>query len=348
MSDMSPDGLEAPDPSDLRANGGWRRVAGSLVSLAVSGALLVALYRSLDLRLVGQTLLGADPVWLVVSVGIIVPITVLRAMRFFWVAPAGALPGVGEALRLTLAAAALNVFLPAKSGDLIKSYFVAKRSETSAGVSIAIVVYERLCDLFALIFWCLVGWLVGRPRVPGLPSFFWILLTGLGAACALLISSSRVALHGRAFMARAFPHRRLKRLRRIAQGWPDLLLMLRGRRRWIVGYSLFLWLVHLVQIWFFTVTLGVDVPFTVSASLSAVALMAGQLPFTVAGLGTRDVALVLLLAQYMAPESAAAMGMLVSTRSLLPPLLGLPIMWPYLSSAVGDARRWRRTMEQTG
>jgi hypothetical protein len=43
----------------------------------------------------------------------------------------------------------------------------------------------------------------------------------------------------------------------------------------------------------------------------------------------------------MTPESAAAMGVLISTRGLLPPLMGLPIMRPYLSSAVEDARRWR-------
>jgi uncharacterized protein (TIRG00374 family) len=278
----------------------------------------------------------------------ILPITVLRAFRFFWVAPAGALPGVGEALRLTLAATALNVFLPAKSGDLIKSYFVAKRSQTSAGVSIAIVVYERLSDGFALIFWCLVGFVVGRPDVPGLPSVFWVLLTALGAACGVLISLARVALYGRELMARVLPHRRFKKLRRASQGWPDLLLALHGRRRQIVAYSLFVWFVHLLQIWLFTITLAVDVPFTVCASLSAVALMAGQLPLTVAGLGTRDVALVLLLSPYMAPESAAAMGVLMSSRLLVPPLVGLPVMWPYLSSAVGDARRWWRTLEQAG
>jgi uncharacterized protein (TIRG00374 family) len=321
---------------------------GTLVSLVVSGVLLVALYRSLDVRLVGQTLLGADPFWLVVSVGVILPITALRAIRFFWVAPAGALPGVGEALRLTLAATALNVFLPAKSGDLIKSYFIATRTRTSAGVSIAIVVYERLGDLFALISWCLVGWFIGRPQVPGLPGYFWIVLLGLAAVSGVLVSSSRVAVHGRELMARAFPHRRLKKLRKVAQGWPDLLLMLRGRRRWIIAYSLFLWFVHLVQIWLFTITLAAEVPFPICASLTAVALMAGQLPFTIAGLGTRDVVLVLLLAPYMPAESAAAMGVLIATRAIVPPLIGLPLMWPYLSSAVGDARRWRQTMEQTG
>ena len=57
----------------------------------------------------------------------IVPITYLRGVRFYWVAPAGALPGIGEAFRLTLVASALNVFVPAKAGDLVKGYFVATR-----------------------------------------------------------------------------------------------------------------------------------------------------------------------------------------------------------------------------
>jgi uncharacterized membrane protein YbhN (UPF0104 family) len=96
----------------------------------------------------------------------------------------------------------------------------------------------------------------------------------------------------------------------------------------------------------FTLALSVGIPFTVCASLSAVALMAGQLPFTFAGLGTRDVALVVLLARYMAPESAAAMGILIATRGFLPPLIGAPMMWPYLSSVVEEARRWRRQVVQ--
>ena len=107
-------------------------------------------------------------------------------------------------------------------------------------------------------------------------------------------------------------------------------------------YSLALWFTHLVQIWLFTLALSVRVPFTVSASLSAVALMAGQIPLTFAGLGARDVVLVVLLARYMTPESAAAMGVLISTRNLLPPLMGLPIMRHYVSTAVEDARRWRQ------
>ena len=317
------------------------------LSLLISGVLLVVLYRSMDVHLIGEALLRADAFWLVISVGTILPITVMRAIRLFWVAPVGALPGMREALRLTLVASSLNLVVPAKAGDLVKSYFIAKRSHISMGVSVAIVVYERLCDLFAVIVWCLVGWIVGRPQVSGLPSQFWLLLGAFGAVCAIFVSSQRAAAALPALLARLPARRKLRRVHDLSRGWPDLLQLVKGRRRWIISFSLVLWFTHLFQIWLFTVALRVSVPFTVCASLSALALMAGQLPLTVGGLGTRDVALVFLLGRYIAPEAAAAMGILIVTRGLVPAVIGLPLMWPYLSSAVGEARQWRRQMEPT-
>ena len=338
---MSSEAAAPPAPTRIRG-----RKRGALLSLLVSGGLIYLLYRTLNLRQVGEALLTADRLWLVISIGMILPITALRAIRFFWVAPAGALPGIGEAFKLTLVSSALNVFVPAKAGDLIKSYFVAKRGHTTTGVAIAIIVYERLCDMFGLIFWCLLGWSVSRPEVTSLPAAFWLLLGGLGALCGILISSEWAAAVWRVVMMRLIPDGKLRKLRQLAVGWPDLLEVLRSRRQWIVPFSLLLWFAHLFQIWLFTVALSLHVPFTVCASLSAVALMAGQLPLTVAGLGTRDVALVVLLAPYMAPESAAAMGVLISTRNFLPPLIGIPLMRPYLASVIDDARRWRGGAEQ--
>ena len=245
------------------------RKRGALLSLLVSGGLIYLLYRTLNLRQVGEALLTADRLWLVISIGMILPITALRAIRFFWVAPAGALPGIGEAFKLTLVSSALNVFVPAKAGDLIKSYFVAKRGHTTTGVAIAIIVYERLCDMFGLIFWCLLGWFVGRPEVTSLPAAFWLLLGGLGALCGILISSEWAAAVWRAVMMRLIPDGKLRKLRQLAVGWPDLLEVLRSRRQWIVPFSLLLWFAHLFQIWLFTVALSLHVPFTVCASLSA-------------------------------------------------------------------------------
>jgi len=112
-------------------------------------------------------------------------------------------------------------------------------------------------------------------------------------------------------------------------------------------FSVFLWLVHLVQIWMFTVALSIQIPFLACVGLSAIALMAGQLPLTFAGLGARDVALVVLLRGYTTPEAAAALGLLIATRNLLPPLAAIPIMRPYVAAALGDARRWRDGIPRT-
>ena len=343
---MTSEALQPPAAPLPQRRQGWRRSPATLVSLVVSGALLIGLYRSMNMRLVGEALRGADRVWLVISLGMIVPITVMRALRFRWVAPATALTGVGEALRLTLVASALNAFVPAKAGDLIKSYFVAKRGNTSAGVAVAIIVFERLCDLFSLLFWCMVGWLVGGRQAAGVPSAIWPLLGAIGGVCAILILSERAADLWWAITARVLPRRKLRKLRDLAEGWPDLLRLLRGRRGGVVFFSLFLWLVHLTQIWMFTVALSVRIPFMVCASLSAVALLAGQVPLTFAGLGARDVALVVLLAGHMTPEEAAAMGILIATRGLLPPLAALPFMRPYLAAVARDARGWRARVER--
>jgi glycosyltransferase 2 family protein len=352
-SDDSP--LPAPlpvpvDPPAVAIAGqrpGWRPRGASLAGLLASAVLLAVLYRSLDFRLIVATLVRADKVWLVVSVFLILPITALRAIRFYWVAPAGALPSLGEALRLTLVSSALNVFIPAKAGDLVKSYFIATRSHTSAGVAVSVVLYERLCDLVGLITWCMLGYAVARPQVPGLPDIFWPLLGLFGCGCLVLIVSNRAATSLLTIATGLLPKRAPRQLRNLASGWPELVATLRGRRVWAVLFSLALWLAHLFQIWLFTVTLSARIPFTVCASLATVALMAGQLPFTLAGLGARDVALVLLLSRYMPRESAAALGILIATRNVLPPLCGLPLIGPYLSTIIDEARRWRSAAGQS-
>lgn len=319
------------------------------VSITVSALLLFALYRSLDVRQIGEALAKGDRLWMVLSVGLILPITMLRAIRFMWVAPPGALPGLAEATRLTLAASALNVFMPLKAGDLIKSYFVARRTSISAGTAVAVIVYERVCDLFGLLFWCLLGWAIARAALPEGWSIAAIPLLIIETFFAVLLVSMRAAAVWRFVTAHILPGSgRWKTLRTFADGWPDLLTVLSGRRRWILLFSLVLWLSHLFQIWLFTVALSAPVPFTACLTLAAIALLAGQMPLTIAGLGTRDVALVVLMSRYMPAETAAALGVLMSTRNFLPPLLGLPVMRPYLSSVVDEARRWQQQAAQVG
>jgi glycosyltransferase 2 family protein len=341
VSDLDAQALPPAVAAPTRPTSRWKPRGATLFSIALSAAILAALYRSIDVRLIVRDLRGVDTVWLLVSVGMIVPITLLRAVRFFLVAPRGTVAGTAEALRLTLVATAANVFLPAKSGDLVKSYFLAKGQWASAGVSVAVVVYERLCDLFGLITWCALGWFVARPAVSGVPTAVWPVLGVFGAGCGVLVSSETVAQFGPTLVARVLAGR-VQRLQMLADGWPRLFQALGARRTSVILLSLLLWLVHVIQIWMFTVALSIRMPFTVCVSLTAIALMVGQLPFAFAGLGARDVALVVLMRGYVRPESAAALGLLISTRNLLPPLAALAIVRPYVESLASDIGRARQ------
>jgi hypothetical protein len=261
-------------------------------------------------------------------------------MRFAWTAPKGAVSGVGEALRLTLVASAFNTFLPSKAGDLAKSLFVARVGRASAGVAISIVAYERASDVFGLLSWTVGAWLLNREKLGVLPDSVWILLGVLWIVSGVLVLSQRAAV----WFERVFDHLLrfpvFARLRGLAAGWPELHRELAGRKLFLAGFAFVLWFVQLVQIWLFSVAVGAGIPFVVCASLSAVALMIGQLPFTFSGLGARDVALVLLLAGHVPPETAAAMGILTATRGLLPPLAALPLLRQYFSM-VAESRGGR-------
>jgi uncharacterized membrane protein YbhN (UPF0104 family) len=64
------------------------------------------------------------------------------------------------------------------------------------------------------------------------------------------------------------------------------------------------------------------------------------LPLTLAGIGTRDAALILFYRPYLNAPTAAALGILCTMRYVLPALGGLPFLSSYLPSlrpAKGEA-----------
>ena len=96
--------------------------------------------------------------------------------------------------------------------------------------------------------------------------------------------------------------------------------------------SIVIWLLHLLQIWMFILALRAWAPFLANLALSPLAILAGLLPLTFAGVGTRDAALVFFYAPYFDAPTAAALGLLCTARYVLPALGGLPFAGPYLNS----------------
>ncbi|NEQ17581.1 MAG: UPF0104 family protein, partial [Moorea sp. SIO3E2] len=89
---------------------------------------------------------------------------------------------------------------------------------------------------------------------------------------------------------------------------------------------------HLLQIWLFILALNAWTPFLANLALSPLAILAGLLPLTFAGVGTRDAALIFFYQRYFPKEEAAALGLLCTSRYLLPAIGGLPFLGQYLTT----------------
>jgi hypothetical protein len=97
----------------------------------------------------------------------------------------------------------------------------------------------------------------------------------------------------------------------------------------VAATSILIWFGHLLQIWFFIFALQAWVPLLANLALSPLAILAGLLPLTFAGVGTRDAALILFYQPYFGQPIGAALGLLCTSRYFIPAVAGLPFLGKY-------------------
>lgn len=312
-----------------------------LLVLVISLVILAIIYGTIDLQRLVQTFQQCDRTWLAISLAMVIPQTVLTAVRFQYLVPNGARISLGEGNRLILAACTLNLFLPSKMGDLVKAYFMMDRGHLEGPLALSLVVFERACDLLSLLLWCAFGLLL----YPSKDWLFWVMtgsvLLGLVFLC-FLIGSRSFAMGCFSAIERGLRQQRFKR-------WSKLLLppILNLQRAWgtmhhffwsdrrrlihVSSLSLFIWFLHLLQIWFFVLTLRASVPFVTNLALSSLSILAGLLPLTFAGVGTRDAAIIAFYHPYMNSYTGAALGLLCTLRYLIPAIAGMPFLGHYIA-----------------
>ena len=311
-----------------------------LLSLVISLGLLAVLYWKIDLARLLPIFGGCDPLWMALSLAMVVPITLCTAWRLQQLMPRGGQLGFGEANRLILAASVLNLVLPSKMGDIAKAWFMRDRGQLDGSLALSLVVFEKSCDMLSLLLWCVFG-LTLYPRKDAL---FWTMTCAVVAmltAGVLLLASEKCARIFFGLGGRFAPERMKEILARLGASWSEM-----HRYFWesparllkVAGTSVFVWFLHLLQIWMFILALRAWAPFLANLALSPLAILAGLLPLTFAGVGTRDAALVFFYASYFTAPTAAALGLLCTARYLLPALGGLPFAGPYLGSVRRSAR----------
>lgn len=290
----------------------------SVAAICVSAGLLIFILSRIDLDQLGDRFAGMDGVWFGASLAVFVPVYLIRSglLRIlmgdelrFW-----------DAFRSILAASALNSILPSKGGDLAKSFFLRRHVSHDLKTCVAAVVLERVLDVTALVL-LLVGGLALLGGESKYLTTIWICAAAILAGSALYF-----ALH--------LIHRpvgwvqglmtRIPKISPIIDASLVFVWEIFSSNR-IVPLStlaLILWLLHVLQFYCFFMALDYQGPWAPVLAYVPAAIFVGLIPITVAGIGTRDLALIAFFAPWAPAELAAGVGLLSHLRYLLPGLLG--------------------------
>ncbi len=297
-----------------------RRIA----ALAVSLIMLALLWWLVEPAAIWRAAARADPTWLALGIAAVVPLTLATALRFRLIS--GGSVDVGLATRLTLSASTLNLVLPSKMGDLAKALVLTRRHAFEGADAVALVVFEKLLDLASLLLLGVIALLWIAPNDP-----LFLLGTTAAAGMLLLLAALLSPIGAATLLARlaAFmPPFIAKRLLRLTDGWDARcrIFWSQPARAWgIVLLSIAIWAGHLGQFWLYANALA-PVPLLGTMAAATLSILVGLAPFTMAGIGTRDAAILYFFREWLSPGQAATLGLLATLRYVLPAIGGLPFM----------------------
>jgi len=308
----------------------------SVIQIALTVVLLVALARLLDPAKLRQLLQAANPVWLTVGFLILTAQQIISAERWRLVAVALSAPQYRMWFYLFWQGLSMlcSMVLPSIIGaDLVRTYALSGR--TPIGTVVRIVLIDRALGLLALATLVMVSVLV-------LPGFF--------SAQPLLLLSVAIAVCGPAtylVLTRLVP--RLRGTQRLVLAARELGLDLKrtvegkGSTR-VILISLSL---HLLSVFAFLAlgnAIGMpEVDFVHYLAIVSCALLVTIIPISIGGWGIRESALVIGFGLVsVEPERAftlsATFGLLVMLSSAVVALLGTPTFFQKPIEDPVDAR----------
>ncbi len=293
-----------PEARPPVAGGAGRRWLRLAIGPLVLGLILATLDRSELLA----SLRSADPALLIPAYLAPLPAIWLRTERWrILLGARGAAWGRGELLRAYARSIALGVVTPGRVGELAKGGFVAGRG-TGLAPGLWSTLVDRLADLGFLVALAAVALPLLASDAGGRGALVWLVAPALFAALAAAAFSARAEAVERRLhvVAGALPGglagRAEAAVREVAAAARSLGP---GDAARCGALTIASWAITYVSTWLYGRSLDLPVGYFEMAAISAVCSLVSLVPITVAGAGTRDAALIALLAPFGASRAEA-------------------------------------------
>src|SRR5262245_36505131 len=263
----------------------------TLIVLAIAAALLGLVLYNVDLRGVARQIVHARFDWLTFSLLTMFANLAIRAWRWQYLLEPLGTASFGNAFRATAVGFAASSVLPARAGEVIRPYFLARHERMSATGALATIVLERLLDMVTVLaLLASYVFIFGREMDAANPVAFtavkWAGVTAAAGALGALVvlfflakdPAKLGATHTR--LGKVLPSAFAGLLGRIAEKFATGLGAIRRPGRLVVALVLSfpLWLTIGLGIWAAAVAFHLDVPFTGSFLLTALLVIGVAVP----------------------------------------------------------------------
>ena len=316
----------------------------TVLVLVVAGGLVALFLRNVDLWRVAANIRHAQPGWLALSLAMTFLNLAIRSLRWQYLLEPLGRTTFSNAFRATAVGFAASAVLPARAGEVIRPYFLARLSRRGPGEpmsatgAFATIILERLLDIITVVV-LLSLYVFGFGRALGLqqPRAFaaakWSAgVFGAGTLVVLAILffvAKDPARLGRTFtrFERLLPVALAHMMAGVVEKFATGLAVVRrpGRLIGAFAWSFPLWLSIATGIWAVAVAFRFAVPFTGSFLLIALLVIGVAVPTPGAIGGFHEAFRVGATTFYGAPEAAAVGAAIVLHLFSIGPslLLGL-------------------------
>jgi glycosyltransferase 2 family protein len=329
----------------------------TVIVVAVAAALVVVFLRNVDMRGVFNAIVRADVRWLVVSLVAAVLSIVIRSLRWQYLLEPLGHAGFANCFRATAVGFAASSILPARAGEVIRPYFLARHENMTATGAFATIILERVLDvLTVLVLLASSVFVFNRSVGAANPKVFaamkWTGATALGGSIvALVVMFVLAGDPGRVgrWMARlqaTVPSKLAALIGGVAEKFSRGLGVVRRPGRLFVAlvWSFPLWLTIAAGMWAVLEAFRIDVPFTGSFLLVAVLVIGVAVPTPGAIGGFHEAYRLGATMFFGAPDDAAVGAAIVAHLFSIGPVLLLGL---FFAAQVGlNLSGMRRLAEQ--
>ena len=312
----------------------------TIIVLALAAGLIALFLRNVDLGRVVAEILHARPEWLALSLATTFANLVIRALRWqYLLEPLGATT-FANVFRATAVGSAANNLLPARAGEVIRPYFLARHEQMSATGAFATIIVERLLDtITVLVLLASYVFVFGRDvaftNPVGFRAVKW------AGASAAVVSLAALAI---SFVLAKDPARLGDTIERLAKVAPSALAALLakvaekfarglgairrpGQLLLALAWSFPLWLSICLGIWSVAVAFRFAIPFTGSFLLLALLVLGVAVPTPGAVGGFHEAFRIGATVFFGAPDSAAVGAAIVLWLFSIGPSLLLGVVF---------------------